>query len=76
MDAAPLTGAGAGVGAGSASPASETPSRGLAASISQMAGREELGGEWPGAAWRAFAAASAGTIEYLVDVYLQVVYPM
>ncbi|KAH6612437.1 hypothetical protein C7974DRAFT_405556 [Boeremia exigua] len=27
-------------------------------------------------AWRAFATASAGTIEHLVDVYLQVVYPI
>jgi hypothetical protein len=32
--------------------------------------------ELPPAAWRAFAAASASTIEYLIDVYLQVVYPM
>ncbi|OSS51365.1 hypothetical protein B5807_03088 [Epicoccum nigrum] len=30
----------------------------------------------PTIAWRAFAIASAGTIEYLVNVYLQVVYPI
>lgn len=74
-DVAPLTGA----GAGSASPLSRRSSsniRGFATTRGQMAGREELGDEWPGSAWRAFAAASAGLIEYLVDVYLQVVYPM
>lgn len=32
--------------------------------------------ERPGEAWRAFATASAGTIEYLVQVYLQVAFPM
>lgn len=37
---------------------------------------EDLSEEWPETAWRAFAAASAGTIEYLVDVYFRVVYPM
>jgi hypothetical protein len=39
-------------------------------------GRKGLGKDSPGTAWRAFAAASASTIEYLVDVYLRVVYPM
>jgi hypothetical protein len=35
-----------------------------------------LNKELPGEAWRAFAAASAATIEDLVHVYLQVAYPM
>jgi hypothetical protein len=59
-----------------ASPSSERPSKGSAASRVQMAAREELGKEWSGSAWTAFAAASSGIIEYLVDVYFQVVYPM
>lgn len=41
-----------------------------------VGGGEDLSEEWPETAWRAFAAASAGTIEYLVDVYFRVVYPM
>jgi hypothetical protein len=32
--------------------------------------------ELPKPAWTAFAAASTSTIEYLIDVYLRVVYPM
>jgi hypothetical protein len=72
--AAPVTGADA--RSASLSSASARPSSGFAASRVHTAGREKPGEEWPDASWRAFAAASAGTIEYLVDVYLQVVYPM
>jgi hypothetical protein len=38
--------------------------------------QKNLNGVSIGAAWKAFAVASANMIEHLVDVYLQVVYPM
>ncbi|USP76449.1 uncharacterized protein yc1106_03723 [Curvularia clavata] len=65
-----------GEGAEKASPSSERPGKGSTASRVQMAVREELRKEWSGTAWTAFAAVSAGTIEYLVGVYFQVVYPI
>lgn len=62
---------------GSVSPATAGPNSRPVAQRGQVAKREELiGKEWPGEAWRAFAAASAATIEYLIHVYLQVAYPM
>lgn len=42
----------------------------------QKGARDGSNQEQPEAAWKAFASASARTIEYLIDVYLQVVYPM
>ncbi|KAF1365051.1 hypothetical protein EJ07DRAFT_97231 [Lizonia empirigonia] len=57
--------------------ASQYQNRDQLAHRGQIAKREELvSKEWPGEAWRAFAAASAGTIEYLIHVYLQVAYPI
>ncbi|KAH7077842.1 hypothetical protein BKA63DRAFT_509185 [Paraphoma chrysanthemicola] len=41
-----------------------------------MASGQKPSDEEPGAAWKAFAAASGAGIDYLVDVYLQVVYPI
>ncbi|KAH7088397.1 hypothetical protein FB567DRAFT_524321 [Paraphoma chrysanthemicola] len=41
-----------------------------------MARGQKPSEEEPGAAWKAFAAASGAGIDYLIDVYLQVVYPI
>jgi hypothetical protein len=59
-----------------ASPSSRRRRVGFAASRGQMARAKEASEEEPSQAWKAFAAASVTSIEYLVDVYLQVVYPM
>jgi len=59
----------------SASPSLESTSRGSLSSRKQTA-TQESNDDGPTIAWRAFATASAGTIECLVDVYLHVVYPI
>ena len=60
----------------SASPSLGSTSRGFVTSRKKQKKTQELYEDGPATAWGAFAAASAGAIEYLVDVYLQVVYPM
>jgi hypothetical protein len=68
----PDASAAAGLERASGSPVSHTSSREVAVTRNGDVTSKER----PPAAWMAFAAASANTIEYLIDVYLQVVYPM